>query len=147
MKAYETTPRFRLSSTPTEFPRVKINSSYSSHQFIRQFYGDDIAIFESMYILLLDRAHQTVGYAKISQGGTAGTVVDTKIIAKYAIESLAHAVILAHNHPSGNLAPSDADIRITKEVKAGLALFDIHVLDHLILTETAYNSLADAGDM
>jgi DNA repair protein RadC len=100
-----------------------------------------------MYILLLDRAHQTVGYAKISQGGTAGTVVDTKIIAKYAIESLAHAVILAHNHPSGNLAPSDADIRITKEVKAGLALFDIHVLDHLILTETAYNSLADAGDM
>jgi DNA repair protein RadC len=68
-------------------------------------------------------------------------------VAKYAIESLASAVILAHNHPSGNLNASEADLQITKQVKEGLSLFGIHLLDHLILTETAYNSLADAGDM
>jgi DNA repair protein RadC len=147
MKAYETTPRFRLTSNATAFPRVHIDGAHTAQQFIRQFYSDDISIFESMYILLLDRSHHTIGYAKISQGGVAGTVVDRSIVAKYAIESLASAVILAHNHPSGNLNASEADLQITKQVKEGLSLFGIHLLDHLIITETAYNSLADAGDM
>jgi DNA repair protein RadC len=98
-----------------------------------------------MYILLLDRSHHTIGYAKISQGGVSGTVVDTRIVAKFAIDSLASGIILAHNHPSGNLKPSNADETITNKIKTGLGYFDIQVLDHIIVTEDAYTSFADEG--
>lgn len=134
-----------LRKTPTDFPRVKITSSRVSCDFIRQFYSDDIGIFESFFLLLLDRGLNTIGYAKISQGGIVGTVVDVKLIAKYAVESLASSVILAHNHPSGNTQASEADIKITKRVKEALALLDVNVLDHIILTETDYRSFADDG--
>jgi DNA repair protein RadC len=129
-----------LKKNPTEFPCVNITTADDAASFIRQFYSDDIGIFESFFLLLLNRGNKTIGYAKISQGGVAGTVVDTKIIAKYAIEHLASAVILAHNHPSGTLKPSEQDIVITKKVKEALSLFDIAVHDHIILTEDSYFS-------
>jgi DNA repair protein RadC len=102
-------------------------------------------IFESVFILLLNQINDTIGYAKISQGGIAGTVVDVRLIAKYAVDSLATAVILAHNHPTGELKPSDADIKITEKVKNGLQILDIKVLDHVILTKNGYYSFADEG--
>lgn len=134
--------KFELKSLQTDFPAVKISSSGDAVNCIRKFYGDDIEIFESCFILLLNQANITIGYAKISQGGITGTVVDTRLIAKYAIESLATGVILAHNHPSGNLKPSDADITITRKVKSGLAIFDISLLDHFIITKDDYNSVS-----
>jgi DNA repair protein RadC len=85
------------------------------------------------------------GWVKISQGGTAGTVVEVKIIAKYAIDSLSNGVILVHNHPSGNTKPSDSDKDITNKVKNALELFEIKVLDHIIVTEANYYSFADEG--
>jgi DNA repair protein RadC len=94
---------------------------------------------------MVDQSNHTIGYAKISQGGVAGTVVDPIIVAKYAIDSLSKGVILAHNHPSGNLTPSEADRTITNKIKAGLNLFDITVLDHIILTEDSFTSFADEG--
>ena len=133
--------KFELKSLQTEFPAIKIASSDDAVNVIRKFYGDDIDIFESCFILLLNNANITIGYAKISQGGITGTVVDTRLIAKYAIESLATGVILAHNHPSGNLTPSDADISITKKIKDGLNIFDIKLLDHFIITESDYNTI------
>jgi DNA repair protein RadC len=135
--------KYELKKNATEFTRVKITGSKDAADFIRKFYLDDIGIFESFFILLLDQSNTTIGYAKISQGGVASTVVDSRIVAKYAIESLSTGVILAHNHPSGNLNASQADINITTKIKAGLALFDIQVLDHVILTEDAYTSMAD----
>jgi DNA repair protein RadC len=143
----KTVKKYELKKNPTDFNRVKITSSIDASDFIRQFYSDDIGIFESFFILLLDQSNHTIGYAKISQGGVAGTLVDPIIVAKYAIDSLSRGVILAHNHPSGNLSPSEADINITKKIKEGLALFDISVLDHVILTEDSYRSLADSGYM
>lgn len=137
--------KYELKKNATEFERVKVTSSTVAEQFIRKFYSDDIGIFESFFILLLDQSNHTIGYAKISQGGVAGTLVDPVIVAKYAIDSLSKGVILAHNHPSGNLAPSDADRTITNKIKAGLALFDITVLDHIILTEDSFTSFADEG--
>jgi DNA repair protein RadC len=131
--------RFELKSLQTEFQNVKITSSEVAYDVIRKFYGDDIDIFESCFILLLNNANVTIGYAKISQGGITGTVVDTRIIAKYAIESLATGVILAHNHPSGNLKPSNADIEITKKIEAGLKIFDITLLDHMIITDKDFS--------
>lgn len=139
------TKLYELKKIQTDFPKVKIRSSKNSADFIRQFYSDDIEIYESFFILLLNRANDTIGYAKISQGGTCGTVVDVKIIAKYAVESLANSVILAHNHPSGTLSPSSQDIDITEKIKMGLSLLDIQVLDHIILTSSSYYSFLDEG--
>jgi len=138
---------YELKKIQSEFPKTKIRSSADSAEFIRQFYSDDIDIFESSFILLLNRANNTIGYAKISQGGITGTVVDPRLVAKYAVESLATAVILAHNHPSGNTEPSIADKEITNKIKNGLKLLDVNLLDHLILTNESYYSLADNGEI
>lgn len=138
-------PQLSLKRKQTKFPRVKITSSHQAEEVIRNFYGDDITIFESFFLLLLDQSHTTTGYVKISQGGITGTVVDVRIIAKYAVEGLATAVVIAHNHPAGTLRPSDTDIHITKKIQAALALFDIRILDHIILTETSFYSFSDEG--
>ena len=135
----------KAKKTPSNFEKVKIVSSKDAFKVIKQFYFDDIDIFESFFILCLNRNNQTIAYAKISQGGVAGTVVDIKLIAKYAIDCLASGVILAHNHPSGDLKPSNEDLAITKKVKEGLKILDIQVLDHLILTSQGYLSFGDEG--
>jgi DNA repair protein RadC len=142
-----TVKRLELKKLQTEFPAVKITSSKIAADFARQFYSDDIAIFESFFILVCDRANNTISYAKISQGGVSGTVVDVRLIAKYAVDSLGSGVILFHNHPSGNKTPSEHDIQITKKAKNALSFLDIKVLDHIILTEDSYYSLLDEGEM
>ena len=139
------TPLYTLKKLQSEFPSKKITSSKDGYEFISQFYLDDISIFESFFLLTLNNSNETTGYFKISQGGITGTVVDIRIIAKYAIENLATGVILAHNHPSGKLVPSEQDRQITKKIKEALKMFDIQVLDHLILTEQSYYSFADEG--
>jgi DNA repair protein RadC len=140
-----TTKLFELKKIQTDFQSVKITSSKNSSDFIRKFYGDDLEIFESFFILLLNTANKTIGYAKISQGGIVGTVVDPRLVAKYAVESLSTNVILAHNHPSGRLFPSEADQRMTNKIKSGLELFDINVVDHIILSADGYYSFSDEG--
>lgn len=139
MKLYE------LKKTKTTFPVVAISQSIDAANFIREFYSDDIEIFESAFILLLNRANKTIGYAKISQGGITGTVIDVKLICKYVVDSLASGVILCHNHPSGNLQPSNQDKEITIKVKQALGLLDSILLDHIILTKESYTSLKDEG--
>ena len=139
------TPRFELKSTQTKFPAKFIKDGKDANLFIRKFYSDDIEIFESFFILLLNAANKTIGYAKISQGGVSGTVVDVKIIAKYAIDSLASSIILAHNHPSGNLKPSIADKLLTRKIQEAGNLLDIQLVDHIILSRNSYLSLADEG--
>ena len=138
---------YELKKVQTNFPKEKITSSDKASEFIKQFYNEDIEIFESSFILLLNNANNTIGYAKISQGGITDTVVDVRLIAKYAVESLCAGVILAHNHPSGNLKPSQADINITEKTKTALSLLDIDLLDHLILTSDSFYSLSDNGHM
>jgi len=136
---------FTLKSKNTKFENIEITSSEDSYNFIKRFYTGDIDIYESFFILLLNRANKTIGYAKISQGGIVGTCVDIKIIAKYCVDALASSVILAHNHPSGNLKPSQADISITKRIKEALSLLEVQVLDHIILTENGHYSLQNEG--
>lgn len=136
---------YTLNAKISNFNRMKINSSNDAFTYIRDFYTDDIHIFESVFILLLNRANETIGFAKISQGGISGTVVDIRIIMKYAIESLASGVIMAHNHPSGQLKASPQDITISKKLKEGLTWMDISLLDSIIITDKYYSSLADEG--
>ena len=134
-----------LSAKKSEFNTCKITSVRSAADCIRQFYGSDIGLFESFFLLLLNRGNKTIGYVKISQGGVCGTVVDPKIVAKYAIDSLASSVILCHNHPSGELRPSMADQDITRKIVEGLNLFDIQTLDHIILSDDGFFSFQDDG--
>lgn len=131
-----------------DFPQTQITSSQVSYDVIRQFYGDDIEMYESFFILLLNRANKTIGWAKISQGGVTGTIVDPRIILKYVVDSLACGVIVAHNHPSGNLQPSESDKTITNRLKQALALVDTNIIDHIILTpENGYYSFLDNGQL
>lgn len=141
----ETAPLYTLKKLQSDFHTRKITSGDEASKFIKQFYGDDLEVFESFFLLLLDRSNKTLGYAKISQGGVAATVVDTKLVAKYAVESLASAVILAHNHPSGALQPSEQDKTITKQIDKALNLFGIQVMDHIILTADSFYSFANNG--
>ena len=133
--------KFELKCSDSEFKSVKITNGDDSFNVIRNFYSDDIEIFESCFILLLNNSNNTIGYAKISQGGITGTVVDIRIIAKYAIDSLATGVIFAHNHPSGNLKASEQDLLMTKKIKEGLKTLDINLIDSLIITSNGYTSI------
>ena len=139
----KTIKKFELKTSQTDLEQVKISKSEDAADFIRQFYSDDIEIYESFFILLMNRANKVTGYAKISQGGVCGTIVDKKILLKYVVDSLASGVIIAHNHPSGTLSPSDSDIRITKEVKELCKLVDSTLLDHVILTVESFYSFED----
>ena len=100
---------------------------------------------EEFWVLLLNRANKLTGRIPVSTGGVSGTVADPKIIFKPALEALASSVILVHNHPSGNLKPSDADLKLTRKLKAAGELLEIAVLDHLIFSDDGYFSFADEG--
>jgi DNA repair protein RadC len=98
---------------------------------------------EEFWILLLNRSNKILEKQKISQGGITGTVTDIRMILKLALENLATSLILCHNHPSGNLQPSEADISITRRLKESSGLMDIALLDHLIIAGKSYFSFAD----
>lgn len=132
-------------SFTTDFPAC--DSSEKAAQFARRFYGEDIEIYESFFIILLASSGKVLGWAKISQGGTAMTVVDSKLVAKYAIDSLARSVICVHNHPGGNPKPSPQDMQLTRKIREGLRLFEIELLDHIVLTETGHYSMSENGDL
>lgn len=136
---------YSLSCKQSDFPQKRITCSRDAADFIKQFYGDDMQIFESVFILLLNRSNITTAYAKISQGGIHSTVVDVKIICKYAVDSLASGIIMAHNHPTGTLQASEPDLKMTEKVKNALKIVDSQLLDHLILTQESYLSMADKG--
>jgi len=123
------------------FKRDKITSSKDVYEIMRSLLID--LPHEEFWLLLLNRANFVIKKEMISRGGISGTVVDTKIVFKTAIENYASSIIICHNHPSGNLKPSEADIRITKNIKEAGKLMEIQLLDHLILTESGFFSFAD----
>lgn len=135
--------RRRRAEPSTE--RVQIKSSKSAFEIIQPEIGD--LNHEEFLVLLLNRNNRVTSRERISSGGVAGTVVDPKIIFKIALDKRASALILAHNHPSGNLSPSKQDISLTKQVSEAGRLLDISVLDHLIVTEHGFYSFADEGMM
>lgn len=123
--------------------KPKIGGSADAYEILK---ADLLDIpHEAFWIVLLNRANRVIKKHQISQGGVAGTVADPKIIFKIAVEELASGIILAHNHPSGNLNASQADIDLTKKLKESGKLLDIQVLDHLIIAGKKYFSFADEG--
>jgi DNA repair protein RadC len=100
---------------------------------------------EEFWILFLNRSNKVINRMKLSQGGVSGTVTDVRMVMKKAIENLASGIIVCHNHPSGNLNPSESDTKITQKIKEAGNLMDIQLLDHLIISDKDYYSFADNG--
>lgn len=123
--------------------KPKISSSKDAFDLIQ---GDLMDLpHEEFWVLLLNRMHQVVKKKRISEGGVSGTVADPKIIYKLALEDLASGVIVAHNHPSGNLKPSQSDIDLTRKLKEAGRFLEVQLLDHLIIANRNYFSFADEG--
>lgn len=119
----------------------------SSHQIYDQFRDLSDLVHESFWILLLRRDNTIVTKKRISEGGLTSTIVDVKIILKYALDTLSSSIALIHNHPSGNPNPSEQDIQITRKVKEAAKFMDIHVIDHIVIGNDGYFSFADEGLM
>lgn len=123
-----------------------LNSSHSAYQVLLENWDkDQIQLLEQFKIVLLNNALKVLGICEISSGGITATQVDIRLIFAVALKSCATAILLAHNHPSGNTKPSDVDISLTRKVKNAAALLDIKIVDHIIVTDAAYLSFADEG--
>ena len=128
--------------------RPKITNSTDVHQIFMSCWDDTkMELAEQFKVMLLNRAHKVLGIFELSSGGVSGTVADPKLIFAAALKAVASGIILAHNHPSGNLQPSQSDIDLTRKVKDAGKLLEIQVLDHMILTTEGYYSFADNGLM
>ena len=126
--------------------RSRITCSEDAYKILKENWNQDtLELKEEFKILLLNRANKVLGIVNISSGGVSGTVADPKLIFSAALKANASSLILTHNHPSGNLKPSEADISLTNKLKNGGNLLEISVLDHLIITQEGYYSLADQG--
>ncbi|WP_299702724.1 RadC family protein [uncultured Pontibacter sp.] len=135
---------YRNKVKPSDRPQV--TCSTDSFQVLKASWDTGkIEFVEQFKVLLLSRANRVLGIYEVSTGGVAGTVADPKLIFAAALKACASGIILSHNHPSGNLTPSAADLQLTKKLKQGGELLDIAVLDHIILTGEGYYSLADEG--
>lgn len=133
----------RAMEMPVQLPKIK--SSNDAFRIMQPVIGE--LPHEEFWVMLLDNSHKVIEKKNISTGGITGTLVDTRLVFKKAIEAGAVAMVLAHNHPSGNLKPSIQDKALTvKLVEAG-KLLDIKVLDHLIITQQGFYSFADEGLM
>ena len=123
----------------------KVCGSRDTYEVLQRIWSSRIEHVEEFMLLCLNRANRVLGWARISQGGLSGTVADPKVIFQVALKSNACSIIIAHNHPSGNLQPSEADIHLTRKLKEVGTLLDLPVLDHLIISLEGYYSFADEG--
>ena len=123
----------------------RIRSSNDAYNIFHPLLSD--LNYEEFWLIYLNRSNTIISRLKISQGGISGTITDVRLIMKKALEVLASSIIICHNHPSGNREPSEADKRITSKIKDAAAYFDISLLDHLIVTQNAYYSFADEGEI
>ena len=123
--------------------RKKITSSMDAALILQQQIGD--LPTEEFWVIYLNQGNKIIKTEQISRGGITQTSVDVRIIFKRGIELMATAMILAHNHPSGNLVPSEADKNLTKKIMEASKIIDIQILDHIIVTQKDYFSFADEG--
>lgn len=123
----------------------KITNSLGAANLLRKSYNENtIECQEEVVVLFLDNANQVIGVQKLSKGGMSSTLVDIRLILSVALKSLASGIILSHNHPSGKLVPSDADRKLTKQLKEACVLLEITLLDHIILAPgSGYYSFTD----
>ena len=126
----------------------KVVSSEDAYKYLLPTYKEGTICYKEYFkVLFLNQSNKVLGYTLISEGGITDTTVDVRVILQAALLTNSVALILAHNHPSGNLKPSRQDMEITKQVKEAARLMRITVTDHLILTDAGYYSFADEGEL
>ena len=138
----------KLSYKPKFKNQQKVTCSEDAYRYMLSTYKKGTICYKEYFkVLFLNQAKQVLGYTLISEGGITETSVDVRVILQAALLTNSVAIILAHNHPSGNTKPSRQDMEITKQVKDAARLMRITVLDHLILTDAGYYSFADEGEL
>ena len=131
---------------PQKYSVGVVANSLQAEAVFRNFWNaDTIEYFEEFKVMYLDRMRHVLGVYTHTQGVLAGTMCDGRMIFQGALKANAHSIILAHNHPSGNLEPSEMDKELTRKLREAGKLLDIPIVDHLILTESGYVSFADNG--
>jgi DNA repair protein RadC len=143
MEPAEITIGYRTKVPPSL--RKKIMSSRDCYEMLKPIFEVDMEHREIFVCLFANRANKVLGYKIISTGGVAGTAVDPKMIFQAALKANACSIVMAHNHPSGNIKPSEADIKLTRKCIQGGVFLDLPVMDHLIITDEGYFSFADEG--
>ncbi len=133
----------RRNSSVVDSDSMKITASSDAYRIIRPELED--LQHEEFFIMLLNRSNVVTKKEQVSRGGMNSTIVDPKIVFKIAVSNGASGIILAHNHPSGAVKPSEQDIRLTKKLKEGADVLDIALLDHIIVGANTYFSFADEG--
>ena len=123
--------------------KQKITSSADAYDYFKNSMMD--LKVEEFWILMLNRGNKILKKKRISEGGISGTFVDPKVIFKHAIDNNASSIVLCHNHPSGNVNPSNIDIELTKKIKSAGEMLDIKIFDHIIIAENKYYSFANEG--
>lgn len=140
------TSEIRVSYTNENREKIRVHGSDSAYRILLSCWDKStIELQEEFKVLLLNRANRVLGVNSVSKGGVAGTLVDPKLVFSVSLKCNASAIILVHNHPSGNLNPSTNDKQLTKKLKNAGDFLDIKVLDHLIITPEGYFSFADEG--
>lgn len=150
MKEYKSAmPEIELKFKRGEVLKSKICSSIDSHKLLMKFYNQDtIELTETVIVIYLNRANNTIGWQKHSSGGMCSSIIDVRLIIATALKCGSTGLIVSHNHPSGGITPSDSDRQTTKKLKEAGKLFDISLLDHVIVnSENQYYSFADEGEI
>ena len=147
---FETSPELaeiKVSYRSRQNPKIRIADSKEVFDILYPLYDQSLIEYQELFfLLLLNRANSILGWIKLSSGGTSGTVVDPKMVFAIALQTNASGIILSHNHPSGNLKPSQSDIAMTKNINNAGQLLEIKLLDHVIVSpEGVYYSFADEG--
>lgn len=142
----ETLAEIQVSYKPGLRSSKTITNSKEAYDILSILFPQDtVCLQEQFVVLYLNRANRVIGSYQLSKGGITGTIADVRLILSVALKTLATGLIIAHNHPSGNLKPSEADVSLTKKIKEAAELMDIQILDHIILADKGYFSFADEG--
>ncbi len=142
----QTAAEIQVSYIPRKTLGSKISCSEDAYQVLKDFYPQEtISLQERFVVAYLNRANHVIGVYEASVGGLTGTIADPRLILSVALKIAATGIILSHNHPSGNLKPSNADQELTNKIQLGAKHLDIMVLDHIILSSDGFNSFADEG--
>ena len=146
MKKQRSMPKMEISYSTSNVKKVTIKDSKSAYKCLLPLFNQNtIEYSESFYAIFLNRINNTIGWSEMSKGGISSTVIDCRELLSLALLSGSSGIILAHNHPSGNLQPSESDIALTHKLTLTAQLLDIKILDHLIISKQSYYSFADNG--
>jgi DNA repair protein RadC len=141
-----TISEIEITYKPNHYSKESLLGVKNAADILRMFWNPDtIEYYEEFKVIYMDKAYHILGIQTIGKGGLAGVYVDVRMIFQSALKVNAHSIIVSHNHPSGNREPSDLDISLTQQIKAGGKLLSIILVDHIIMTKDSYLSFVDNG--